>query len=75
MARPWHYKVRRRLYCYRLESLSMGGCVNHTALGQRLAALREQEALIVGSGNAVYALRAMRFDDSAAQPRAPRFNA
>ena len=46
----------------------------HFEIGERLAVLREQGVLIVGTGNIVHNLRTMRFDGSGAQPWAQRFN-
>ena len=47
----------------------------HYALGQRLAALRDEGIMLVGSGNVVHNLRVMRWgDDVPAYPWAVQFN-
>ena len=57
--------------------LSVDGDISYAeeyAIGQKLAALREQGYLIVGSGNVVHNLRAVEWDNKGGSPATLRFN-
>ncbi|HVN98901.1 MAG TPA: 4,5-DOPA dioxygenase extradiol [Steroidobacteraceae bacterium] len=51
------------------------GAAQHYALAQRLGPLRDEGILVLGSGNVVHNLRALRFDAAAAPAWAQGFNA
>lgn len=57
--------------------LSVDGDISYAeeyAIGEKLAALREQGYLIVGSGNVVHNLRAVEWDNKDGSPATLRFN-